>query len=327
MFKTSEYLRFGEITAKVMELEQLNRKIDINKLSKISSVNNEIINEFIATNNIEGDVTSFDMAKHFLKQDEILSDNDLEKRWIGIKYASDVIWEKSFSLNMEYLNEAHRALMSKTSTVGGILKQKSNQVGTLITTLPEDVPSEMFNLLSSFMPAYLNESSVYQVIPFLSEFLAIHPYEDGNGRMSRLLTNKLFYDMGYKFTKYISISKFLWDNKETYIEALESRNRAWERKDIKPEDLIPLFLVVIDSLIAGAKKALAYLNLKKYTKVDFSNVLKKVLMVEMSYSTIIENLMPSNSTSTIKTWIKEILDNGEIVKTGTLRTTKYKVSS
>ena len=325
MFKTSEYLEFRDLTIKVMELEQLNRKIDIQKLSKISSVSNEVIQEFIASNNIENDIISFDIAKKFLRKDENISKGDLEKRWIGIKYASYVIWKDSFITNIKYINEAHRALMSKTSIVGGIFKQKLNQVGSLVTSYPDDVPKEMFNLLSTFIPEYLTQSSIYQIVPFISEFLAIHPYEDGNGRMSRLLMNKLFYDAGFKFVKYISISKYLWLNRKEYISALESRNETWARKQLAPRNLLPFFHIIIDSLIDGAKRALEYLSLKRYSKEEFAKVLKSYLVKDASFSSIMKLLKPSNSNNSIKKWIKEMVDNKEIIKCGSLRTTTYKL--
>ena len=323
MYKTIEYMHFSNITLKVMELEQLNRRIDIDKLKKLSIVKNERLKEFIATNNIEGDNISFSVAKQFLRTSEALAQSELERRWIGIKFASDEIWKDSFYLDVENMFVVHRALMSRINLAGGIYKQKINQVGTLITTHPEDVPNEMFNMLSTFNMAYVNENSIYQIIPFLSEFLAIHPFEDGNGRMSRLITSRLAYDAGYKFTKYISLSKYLWDNKQEYISALESRNKAWGRKELTPQDLIPLFEVILDSLISAAKKALEYLSLKKYSKQEFSETLKLILVKELSFSEIVSFLKPSNSDNSLKSWIKELILSNEIGRVGSLRTTKY----
>ena len=76
--------------------------------------------------------------------------------------------------------------------------------------------------------------------------------------------NKMFFDAGFKFTKYVSVSKFLWDEREKYISSLDSRNQRWGAKALRPQDLMPLFEVILDSLLLAAKKALAYSKMNNF---------------------------------------------------------------
>ncbi len=323
MYKKNDYLHFSNLIYKVIELETLNRGINEEKLKKGSLAKNELIKEFIATNNIEGDIVSSSLAKRFLK--EQLSKSELEKRWIGIKYAHDIIWSNDFTLNIEYMHETHRALLRNVDIPGGIWKTKINQVGSLITTHPDDVPTLVNNALGTYLSSKITDlASVFNIIPFISEFLAIHPYEDGNGRMSRLIMSKELYEAGFKFVKYISVSKFLWEDQKRYIDALEKRNKAWSSKSLKPSDLIPLFEVILDSLIKAAQVAFDYQNKKTLSYNDFKKELLLILQYEqLSISQIEKKLNLKNSRSSINKWLKELIENKDINIKGNKKASIY----
>lgn len=324
MYKRLDYNRFYEITERVAKLEQLNRTLDIDKLESISSIKNELVEEFIATNNIEDDIVSLSTAKQFLRKGEELSDNKLLKRWIGIKYAHDVIWDDKYSFQNEYIHQAHRALMSKTDIAGGVYKTKLNQVSSLVTAHPDDVPKMMFELFTTYISSKMSDgSSVYNIIPMISEFLAIHPYEDGNGRMSRLIMNRELYDAGFKFVKYISISKFIWEQKDKYIAALEKRNNGWASKTLIPNDLVDLFIVILDALISACEKAHEYMHLIKYNYSTFSDNVLKVSSRAISFKEITALLKPSNSNSSLKSWLKVMVQENKLKLIGEGKASKY----
>lgn len=70
------------------------------------------------------------------------------------------------------------------------------------------------------------------IIPmFILDFLCIHPFDDGNGRMSRLLTLLLLYRAGYTVGKYISIEKLIEQTKETYHQALQNSSADWHENN------------------------------------------------------------------------------------------------
>jgi len=135
--------------------------------------------------------------------------------------------------------------------------------------------------------------------------------------------NRELYEAGYKFVKYISISKFLWDRCKEYVKALEERNNAWASKSLQPQHLIPLFNVILDSLIDAANIAIDYLKLKRYTKDEFKKRVLLELSIPKSISEIINSLSLSNSRSSIVKWLKELVNNGDIKQIDKLKSLKY----
>ncbi len=327
MYKISDYSLFESIVNKISRLENVNRAIDIESLSSNSIIKNEVILEFASTNTIEGDFLSTNSARLLVNKNEQLSNTDLEKRWIGIKRASEFVWSGSFEFDLEHMHGAHRALLRDVKESGGVFKTKINQVGSLVTAHPEDVNNLMMNLFINVSSSAMTLGwGIHNIVPFVSEFLAIHPYEDGNGRMSRLLMNFLLHKAGFKFAKHISITKFLVEDKDRYIQALEKRNNAWASNAMRPQDLVALFDVLLDSILLAAQEALEISNLKKINKVDFKKqVLKK--STEFSFSEIRSFVKSSLSDATYKVWIKEMLDEKLISKKGELKNTKYKVAN
>lgn len=325
MIKTSEILKDNEILRKYIQLEQLNRLIDIDKISALPSVANELVQEFISTNNIEGDIVTFSKAKEFLREDEVLSKDQLQRRWIGIKRAHGVAWKESFMLNEEFIKEIHRALMRDTDITGGVYKQKMNKVGSLYTSIPQDVPMLMKNIINETQLSFLTDgNNIFNIVQFISEFLAIHPFEDGNGRTSRLLFNRMMFDAGYKFAKYISISKFIWEKKDEYIKSLEARNNDWASNNITFDSLRPLFILFLDVCIDACRKATDFMMMKKYTKQEFERqFLVYASVQEISFNELSNKLRWSNSDSLIIKWINELVNENKIKRVGKNKGTKY----
>lgn len=84
------------------------------------------------------------------------------------------------------------------------------------------------------------------IIPvFIHDFLCIHPFGDGNGRMSRLLTLLLLYKSGYLVGKYISIEKHIEKNKKNYYDALEDASSGWYEEEDNPIEFIKYMLSII----------------------------------------------------------------------------------
>ena len=103
------------------------------------------------------------------------------------------------------------------------------------------VESEMFELIE-WTNSQWNEKTIHPLIVqavFIYEFLSIHPFQDGNGRLSRLLTTLLLLQQGYDFIQYISFENHIEKNKKTYYEALMNA----QRKRITKEDIIDKWLI------------------------------------------------------------------------------------
>lgn len=96
-----------------------------------------------------------------------------------------------------------------------------------------ETPKSIEALCDAFDDAIArNEADSLLIIPmFILDFLCIHPFNDGNGRMSRLLTLLLLYRAGYIVGKYISIEKVIETTKDTYYEALQSSSQGWHEEE------------------------------------------------------------------------------------------------
>lgn len=324
MFKKLEYITNHNLISKILELDNLNRQIDVSKINQ--SMNRiEETREYISTNNIEGDIISESKAKLFIVENAKphLNEKELFDRWIGIKIASEYLWSDDFAFDLEHIKQLHRYLMQKSPIAGGVYKSKINQVGSLVTTHPDDVGKEMNKLMIEFQSSVIAEGyTIFNIVAFVSEFLAIHPFEDGNGRMSRMLFNYLIFISGFKFAKYFSISKFLWERKDEYIAALESRNNAWARKEMTPSDLYPLFDILIDVLIQTAKQALEMQSRPKLSKEEFKTQIM-LLNGELSFSDIRQRIKCLNSDSSLKVWLGELVKQNKIKMIGEKKATKY----
>lgn len=86
---------------------------------------------------------------------------------------------------------------------------------------------------------------------FILDFLCIHPFHDGNGRMSRLLTLLLLYREGYMVGKYISIEKLIEESKKTYYKALYESSRAWHEEE---NDYVPFVRYILGIIVAVYKE-------------------------------------------------------------------------
>ena len=156
------------------------------------------------------------------------------------------------------------------------------------------------------------------------DFLCIHPFNDGNGRMSRLLTLLLLYKSGYLVGKYVSIEKLIEKTKNTYYDTLYKSSLKWHSDK---NDYVPFLKYLL-----GILKE-AYIEFESRFKIVVSSKLKSVDLVydvfkksitKLSKSDLVV-LCPEISTKTIERALKELLDAKKIVMVGKGRQTAYVV--
>ena len=161
------------------------------------------------------------------------------------------------------------------------------------------------------------------IIPmFILDFLCIHPFNDGNGRMSRLLTLLLLYRAGYIVGKYISIEKLIEQSKETYYEALGQSSLNWHEDK---NDYIPFIQYTLGVIVAAygefssRVKLLTTDNLSKPERIRelIKNTLGTITKVE------IINKCPDISQTTVQRALNDLVKDGFIIKLGGGRYTEY----
>ena len=157
---------------------------------------------------------------------------------------------------------------------------------------------------------------------FILDFLCIHPFNDGNGRMSRLLTLLLLYRAGYMVGKYVSIEKIISDSKETYYEVLQESSFKWHEGENNYQPFVRYTLGTILAAYRELEKRLKLLIDDKLNKADRVREVIKSHTGKISKSEI-AMLCPDVSEITIERVLSDLKKAGDIIKIGGGRYTKY----
>ena len=182
----------------------------------------------------------------------------------------------------------------------------------------------MQNLCDKFIDAVeFGEYDPLLLIPvFILDFLCIHPFNDGNGRMSRLLTLLLLYRSGYIVGKYISIEMLIEKTKETYYDSLKSSSQRWDSNDNNYIDFVRYYLGVFIKAYSEFESRVEHLRHRKLSKPDrireyFNSKSGKITKSEIAL------FCPDISTTTIERTLSEMLKSGIIEKVGSGRSVGY----
>ena len=288
-----------------------------------------------ASNAIEG-IRTTDIRLNQLMSDKTAPRNRDEKEIAGYRDALNTIHEsfEYIPLHVNYILQLHAIMLSHTeSSFGGQFKNVQNYISatdasgrsfTLFTPLkPFETPIAMEKLCEEYNRV-IGEGKVdpLLVIPiFIRDFLCIHPFLDGNGRMSRLLTTLLLYRCGYYVGRYISLEAKIAKNKDLYYDALYSSEQGWHEGNDNPTAFIKYFLRTI---VAAYKDFESRVTLVCDTQ-STEDIVRKAIQSKMGKFTKadIHQLIPSVQLKSLERYIKIFCDTGEIEKNGRGRSTYY----
>lgn len=157
---------------------------------------------------------------------------------------------------------------------------------------------------------------------FILDFLCIHPFEDGNGRMSRLLTLLLFYKAGFIVGKYISLEMLIEEAKETYYEVLQDCSYGWHESENLYEPFVKYYLGILIRASHEFENRVAYLS---STKISKPERVKRVIQETVGKISKKEILVkcPDISTKTVERSLAELVKAGLIEKVGASSATAY----
>lgn len=231
--------------------------------------------------------------------------------------------------------QLHKQLYSfLTGSTGGSYKNADNYISETDADGKETVrfqpvpayltATAMDNLCTSFIKsAEKNEHDPLLLIPmFILDFLCIHPFNDGNGRMSRLLTLLLFYRAGYIVGKYISLEKLIENSKDTYYEALRDSSVGWHesRNDYLP--FIRYYLGVLQKAYGEFEERVHYLHYRGLSKPDRIKAVIDRKIGKITKKEIME-VCPDISKVTVERTLTSLVKSGYLVKTGGGRAVAY----
>ena len=187
-----------------------------------------------------------------------------------------------------------------------------------------ETPAAIEALCTAFDDAISrSEADPLLIIPmFVLDFLCIHPFNDGNGRMSRLLTLLLLYRSGYIVGKYISIEKVIEASKETYYESLQNSSRGWHENENDYSHFVRYMLGVILSAYRDFSARVKVLATSGLSKPDRVREIIKDTLGKITKAEIMQKC-PDISQVTVQRTLNELVKNGDIIKIGGGRYTSY----
>lgn len=295
-----------------------------------------VIQSTDASNRIEGIYTSDARLKELVMQKaEPINRN--EKEIAGYRNVLRTIHD-----NYEYIPvtpntilQLHRDLYSfHPSGMGGHWKSADNLIAETdssgnkrvrFTPIPAfDTPDAMRSLCDSYNQAIAQDccDPLILLVIFIFDFLCIHPFNDGNGRMSRLLTLMLLYQHGYIVGKYISLEKLIETNKQTYYETLQESSAGWNSEQSNCLPFLRYMLGIILKAYREFENRVEYVISTKLNKSGRIRMIFEQKPGKISKADIVR-ACPDISVSFIERTLRQMLENGEICKIGASRSTAY----
>jgi Fic family protein len=156
---------------------------------------------------------------------------------------------------------------------------------------------------------------------FIHDFLCIHPFNDGNGRMSRLLTTLLLYRSGFYVGKYISLEAKIAKNKDLYYDALSVSQDGWHKGE---DDAVPFIKYLLGTILAAYRdfsERFALVETKK-SALDTVRLATQNKIGRFSKQDIRE-LCPSLSLSSIESSLRKLVESGELIREGNGKNIRY----
>lgn len=161
------------------------------------------------------------------------------------------------------------------------------------------------------------------VAQFVFDFVSIHPFVDGNGRMSRLLMLLLLYQNGYLVGKYISLEGKIERTKQTYYEVLQNSSAGWATCENDYLPFVTYFLGIVLSCYRELDEKLSTINASIGNEGLIRDCLTKAI-VPISKREI-ERSCPTLSTRTIERTLQKMVKEGAVLKIGAARSTCYQL--
>ncbi len=289
-----------------------------------------------ASNKIEGIYTS-DERLEALVMEKSEPRNRSEEEIAGYREVLATVHDsyEYISVRPNNILQLHRELYGfSSSDTGGKYKNTDNVIAesgkdrkqrVRFAPVPAFQTAEAMEMLYSEFNSAL-ECSEYDpllLIPmFVFDFLCIHPFNDGNGRMSRLLTLLLLYRSGYIVGKYVSMEMLIEKTKETYYEVLQNSSMGWHENTSDYAPFVKYYLGVLLKGYNEFQDRIEHLKYRKLSKMDRVKAVfdKKLGVIRKSD---IASLCPDISETTIERTLKELLESGFVEKVGKGRATGY----
>ena len=281
-----------------------------------------------ASNAIEGIVTTSTRIKQLVKEKTTPKNRD-EQEIAGYRDVLNIIHESfdAIPLSQNYILQLHKILYSHMNNpMAGRIKTVQNYISAaysdnhteiLFTPLAPFETSEALDKICEEYNRVIGNMEVEPLIAipvFIHDFLCIHPFNDGNGRMSRLLTTLLLYRNGFYVGKYISLEAKIAKNKDLYYDALGRAQIGWHEGK---EDVVPFIKYLLGTVLAAYRDFADRFALVEI-KLPALETVRRAALNKIGRFTKqdIHELCPSLSISSIEGGLRKLVSAGELKKEG-----------
>ena len=312
------------------ELYLKQRPEELEKLVEIAKVQSTE-----ASNAIEGIVTTNTRIRQLVEEKTAPRNRD-EQEIAGYRDVLNIIHESfdAIPITQNYILQLHKILYSHMNNpVAGRTKSVQNYISAtypdghteiLFTPLaPFETPEALDKICQEYNRVIGNmEVEPLIAIPiFIHDFLCIHPFNDGNGRMSRLLTTLLLYRSGFHVGKYISLEAKIVKDKDLYYAALNQAQHGWHEGT---EDAVPFIKYLFGTILAAYKDFGDRFDIVS-EKLPAVDVVRKATQNKIGRFTKqeIRELCPALSLSSVEGALRKMVASGELKREGAGKNTCY----
>ncbi len=301
---------------------------ELEKIAKVQSVK--------SSNAIEGIVTSDERIREIVNgSSKPLNHNEAEIA--GYRDALNEIHlnYKSIEFNEKTILKLHEIMMSYSEIKqGGKYKDEDNVILEIDRegnrkirfkpTSAKETPKAMEQLIYAYLDVKDDENiNKLLLIPcIILDFLCIHPFKDGNGRISRLLSLLLLYKSGFDVGKYISFEEQINKDKGYYYKALKESSTNWDKNKNSYIPYIENFVITLYMCYKELDKRFNVVNSSKITKKARIEATVLNSLVPISKSEICE-ILPDVSPTTVEAVLGKMVKEGLIEIMGKGRNTQY----
>lgn len=319
---------YKEAGKQEMYLKQ--RPEELDKLVEIAKIQSTE-----ASNAIEGIVTTSTRIRQLVEEKTTPKNRD-EQEIAGYRDVLNVIHDSfdAIPITKNYILQLHKMLYSHMNNpLAGQTKNVQNYISA---TYPDGHVEVLFTPLAPFetqealdriceeynrVIGNMELEPLIAIPVFIHDFLCIHPFNDGNGRMSRLLTTLLLYRSGFYVGKYVSLEAKIAKNKDLYYEALAAAQPGWHDGT---EDVVSFIKYLLGTILAAYKDfedrmALVEIKLPALEMVRRASRNK----IGRFNKQDIRELCPTLSDSSIEGALRKLVASGELRKEGKGKNTCY----
>lgn len=319
---------YREVGMQDMYLKQ--RPQELEKLVEIAKIQSTE-----SSNAIEGIVTTNTRIKQLVEEKTTPKNRD-EQEIAGYRDVLNVIHENfdAIPITPNYILQLHKMLYSHVNNpMAGRTKGVQNYitatypdgtVKTIFTPLdPFSTPDALERICNEYNRVIGNNElePLIAISTFIHDFLCIHPFNDGNGRMSRILTTLLLYRSGFLVGKYISLESKIAKSKDLYYSALDISSHGWHDET---EDIVPFLKYLLGTILSAYRDFSDRFALVE-TKLSALETVRRATNQKIGRFSKqdVRELCPSLSISSIEGALKKLVESGEIKREGNGKNIRY----